>query len=167
MGDYQAASDFQPLPGEANFPPPILKEVVGGMHIAPECITLHKGQFIMAIWPNGLPRHEVTRTVRFPHGLMRFGETILEAATRLVGDQLGLNVEGVRALEIDSYVDEMKHWHIEPLLLVTTSGEPKVAAEASGVVTFQGTDLPEGSVWGRDSFQRVYSQYLSDESAAM
>src|SRR6185437_8226631 len=98
------ASEFQVLPGEANFPPAVTQELVGGVHIAPECITRAGTKFVMIEWPDGLPRHETGRTVRFPHGLMRFGETMEECAARLVTDQLGMRVDEVRVLHIDSYV---------------------------------------------------------------
>jgi 8-oxo-dGTP pyrophosphatase MutT (NUDIX family) len=158
---YEAASDFQPLEGEANFPPTITKEVVGGAHIAPECITRQGNEFVMVVWPNGLPRHETERTVRFPHGLMRFGETMDQCAERLVAAQLGIRVSSVRVLEIDSYVDDANHWHIEPLLLLEVTGEPHTPPEASHVVRFQGSELPDGAVWSEKSFKRVYAQYLA------
>src|SRR5438552_9303747 len=128
--EYQIASDFKPLPGEANFPPPIDKEVVGGVHIAPECITRQGEIFVMIVWPNGLWRHESHRTIRFPHGLMMFGETIKESAERLVKTQLGMDVESVQVVHIDSYVDEKNHWHIEPWVIVDVIGTPKLPTQA-------------------------------------
>jgi len=157
---HELASDFKPLPGEATFPPTIEQEVVGGTHIAPECV-LKKGQtFFMTVWPTGLPRHETTRTVRFPHGLIRFGETIEICAQRLVHAQIGLKVEEVRVLKIDSYLDDKNHWHIEPILLVEASGDPTPPDEAGGYVTFQGTALPQGAVWGQESFARLVNTYI-------
>lgn len=158
---YQAASDFKPLPGEANFAPPIGIEVVGGTHIAPECITHQDDHFVMTHWPNGLPRHETVESTRFPHGLIRFGESIEACATRLVESQLGMKVESVRVLEIDSYVDDMDHWHIEPLLSVVVSGDPHTPSGAGGVVRFTGTNLPPTAVWGEASFSRVYLKYFA------
>jgi ADP-ribose pyrophosphatase YjhB (NUDIX family) len=158
--DPPLASDFQPLEGEATFGPPILREVVGGTHIAPECITVNKGAFIMTEWPLGLPRHDKARTVRFPHGLIRVGETIEDCARRLVANQQGMNVDSVTVLDIDSYVDDAKHWHIEPLLWVEVSGVPKLPKEASRIVSFRGHQLPEGAVWGQDSFDKAFSRFF-------
>ncbi len=158
---FERASDFRPLPGEANFPPPLAGiEVVGGMHIAPECITAHEGKLLMAVWPNGLPRHETTRVARFPHGLMRFGETISDCATRLLGDQFGLQVDSVELLEMDSYVDDEGHWHLEPLLLLMASGEPKLRPEIERFVSFTGTQLPQDAVWSPD-WSRVWDTHLA------
>lgn len=158
---YKLASSFAPLPGEANFPPPIDREVVGGLHIAPECITQEDGSFVMVDWPRGLPRHDSGHTVRFPHGLMMFGETIEQCAQRLIKDQLGMAVDDVRVLEIDSYLDDQNHWHIEPLLLAQVSGNAVLPSEANGVVRFQGDGVPEEAVWGAASFRRVYETYLA------
>jgi len=158
--DYQLASDFKPLTGEANFPPPIDKEVVGGMHIAPECITrCGKQKFVMIEWPNGLPRHENHRTVRFPHGLMKFGETVEECIYRLVNDQLGMTVDLIQTLYIDSYVDSMNHWHIEPWILVDVSGNPRLPSEASRVIYFEGSNVPEGAFWDEQSFKAIVQKY--------
>jgi ADP-ribose pyrophosphatase YjhB (NUDIX family) len=157
---YELASDFQPLPGEANFPPPILIEVVGGAHIAPECVTIHGGRFVMTVWPEGLPRHDDNRTVRFPHGLIHFGETIEQCARRLVKDQQGFQVDTVRVLDIDSYVDEKKHWHIEPLILVTVSGEPQIPKAAEKIVYFGKDHLPDGAMWDEKSFAEMIAKHI-------
>jgi NUDIX domain len=157
---YTLASDFTPLQGEANFPPPIQQEVVGGCHIAPECITVSGGQFVMIEWPKGLPRHDSNRTVRFPHGLIKFGETIEQCAARLVSEQLGMAVDSTKALYIYSYVDEAQHWHIEPLLLVRVSGNPRLPPEASRTILVSGDTLPTGAVWGADTFKEAYHLYI-------
>jgi 8-oxo-dGTP pyrophosphatase MutT (NUDIX family) len=152
---YELASDFKPLPGEACFPPTIEMEVVGGAHIAPEIVTRHEGRFLMVEWPQGLPRHETERTTRFPHGLMRFGESLEDCAQRLVADQLGMEVSKIQLLHLDSYLDERNHWHIEPIVLAEVSGEPKLNAAAGGLQYFDGDDLPEHSVWSsRENFRR-------------
>lgn len=153
--DYELASDFKPLPGEACFPPAVEKEVVGGMHIAPEFVTRHQGSFIMVEWPSGLPRHETERTVRFPHGLMRFGESLEKCAARLVLDQLGLTVERIKLLHMDSYVDDRNHWHLEPIVLAEVSGVPRLHSAASTIHYFSDDELPSHSVWSsRENFRR-------------
>lgn len=164
--ELELASTFQPLLGEANFGPPIIREVVGGMHIAPECITVRDGKFIMTEWPDGLPRHDDKRTVRFPHGLIRFGETFEQCAERLVADQLGMNVDRVKMLYIYSYMDSSRHWHLEPLLMVWVSGEPKLPKTASKVVIFEGERLPDGAVWDPANFIEAYAKYLRPELTA-
>ncbi len=85
------ASDFQPHEGESNFGPTITREVVGGTHISPHCITVKGDEFVLVDWAEGFPRHDKpgTRAVRFPHGLMLFGESFEYRAVRLIRDQLG------------------------------------------------------------------------------
>ena len=111
-GGFTISSDFRPLPGEANFGPPLpFIEVTGGAHIAPEVIAREGEHFLMTVWPQGLDRHDAHRTVRFPHGLMMFGETLEETARRLIVAQLCAELVRCRVVHVDSYVDESGHWH--------------------------------------------------------
>lgn len=159
--DIPVSSNFTPLQGEANFAPPITRELVGGAHIAPECVTTQDGQFVMADWPDGLPRHDDGHTVRFPHGLMLYGETIEDCAKRLVSDQLGMKVDNVRVLNIYSYMDDAPHWHIEPLLHVEVSGGDDLPSGVSGLVRHSDRTLPEFAVWGDGEFEKVYDEFFS------
>lgn len=160
--ELKDASAFKPLPGEASFPPPIEREVVGGLHIAPECITREGKDFVMAVWPRGLPRHETHRTVRFPHGLMQFGEEIEDTAARLVREQLGMTVVQSRVIHIDSYLDSQNHWHLEPWVLTDVEGEPRLPAEAESVVRFRGLELPKGALWDKESFAELLTEYIGN-----
>ncbi len=161
--NLKLASNFQPLAGEANFPPPITKEVVGGAHIAPHCITVQDSRFVLVDWHRGLPRHDKPgeRAIRFPHGLMLFGESFEACAERLVGNQLGMKVESVNVVHVYSYLDEMKQWHMEPILVVHVTGQPKPPEEATAVFGPIGPTLPEGGVWkGKPPFRETYDKYL-------
>jgi len=158
--EFLLSSDFQPLDGEANFGPPILREVVGGVHIAPECITVEDGDFVMAEWPDGLPRHDAGRVVRFPHGLILYGETVEDCAARLIRDQLGMAVTKVEVLKIYSYMDDSPHWHIEPLLRVAVTGTPAPPAGVSRIIRHRERTLPEGGVWSPGEFEKVYDEFF-------
>src|ERR1039458_5567290 len=98
--ELKLASDFQPLEREANFPPTITREVVGGAHIAPHAITVEGDEYVMVDWHEGLPRHDKpgTHAVRFPHGLIHYGETFEQCAERLVRDQLGMQTDSVEVV---------------------------------------------------------------------
>jgi ADP-ribose pyrophosphatase YjhB (NUDIX family) len=163
MNKLEKASDFRPLPGEANFGPPITIEVKGGVHIAPEIVTRSGLNFYATRWPHGLPRHEdPPNTLRFPHGLLMFGETIQACATRLVKDQLGLNLISTRVLDIDSYLDEHNHWHIEPLVLAEATGNPIIPAQASEIVTFRLDTMPELTYWPANSLIEAIGDHVKD-----
>lgn len=116
----------------------------------------------MAVWTNGLPRHDTNKVARFPHGLMVFGETIEQCAQRLLLDQFGLQLVDVSVLEIGSHLDDQRHWHLEPLLLLSTSGEPKGPSGVEGFIWFDGPELPELSVWSPD-WTRVWTSYLQQK----
>ena len=161
--ELELSSGFQPLPGEANFPPPITREVKGGTHIAPQCITVEGGDYVMVDWTTGLPRHDAsgTRSVRFPHGLIHFGETFEDCARRLVSEQLGMHVENVDIIHIYSHVDETRHWHIEPLLLVAVSGTPAPPPGAAVIRNPVGPNLPSGGKWvDKAPFDFAFVNYI-------
>lgn len=161
--DLPLSSDFRPEEGEANFPPTITREVAGGAHIAPHCITVQDTDYILVDWADGLPRHDPpgTRAVRFPHGLIMFGESFEECARRLVDDQLGMTVSTMEVIHIYSSVDEASQWHIEPLLLVNVTGSPHPPVGASAIRHPVGPTLPAGGVWrGKPSFDSTYHKYI-------
>jgi hypothetical protein len=162
--DLPLASDFQPLEGEANFGPPILREVVGGAHIAPHCITIQREEFVLIDWIEGLPRHDRpgARAIRFPHGLIKFGESFEACARRLVANQMGMEVVKTRVVHVYSYLDETNHWHMEPIVITRVDGEPIPPDKAHIVRCPVGPSLPTGSAWrGKPPFEETFTQYIA------
>ncbi|MCH7535107.1 MAG: NUDIX domain-containing protein, partial [Bacteroidetes bacterium] len=130
--------------------PGLKTEIIGRMM---PLITQQGDRFYMTRWPSGLPGHDdPTNTLRFPHGLMRFGESLDDCATRLVGEQLGMKVNAVEILYWDSYVDDYDHWHIESGCLVEVEGTPKLPEKASEVVTFTIDNVPKMTFWPKSEF---------------
>ncbi len=164
--DLELASDFQPMEGEANFGPILTREVVGGAHIAPHAICFDKKrrEFVLVDWSEGLPRHDKpgTRAVRFPHGLLHFGEDFLDCSIRLVRDQLGMAVVEAQVLHVYSYVDDAKHWHMEPIILTQVEGEPETQEGAMPIYHSIGPKLPtDGKWWGKPPFEETYALHLA------
>ncbi len=157
------ASDFELLEGEANFGPTITREVVGGSHIAPHCIAVKGNDYVLIDWSQGLPRHDKpgTRAIRFPHGLMRFGESFEECATRLINDQMGMVMESMNVVHVYSTVDDANHWHMEPILITRVSGEP-TAPDSARILTHPiGSSMPEGWRWiGKPRFEEVVKKFI-------
>lgn len=146
-------SNYKATKGEANFGKPIKTQVSGGTHITFELITKKGNTFYMTRWPHGLPRHDdPPNTLRFPHGLIRFGESLMECAKRLVQDQLGMIVKDAEILYWDSYVDDKNHWHIEPACIVEVAGTPKLPDQASEIVTFDIDHAPDMTFWSKSEF---------------
>lgn len=154
-------SKYRATHNEANFGRPIVTQVSGGSHITFEFITKRGATFYMTRWPTGLPGHEDPPNVlRFPHGLIRFGESLPECAGRLVRDQLGMVVTDVRIAYWDSYVDKLNHWHIEPGVIVEVSGRPRVPKLASEIVSFDVHHLPDMTFWTRSDFLDLVRQHM-------
>ena len=119
------------------------------------------GRFFATRWPKGLPGHDdPPNTLRFPHGLIRFGESLEMCADRLVRRQLGMGVKNVDVAYWDSYVDKDGHWHIEPGCLVEVTGQHKVPRGASEIVTFTLNDVPDLTFWKGDDLREAVESRL-------
>ncbi len=154
------SSGYKAVNNEANFGKPIENEVVDGMHMAPEIISWDGKKFYAVHWFHGLPRHDKLDAIRFPHGLMIWGESMMDCAKRLVKEQLGMAVKSVKILSVESYVDNEKHWHIEPEILAEVTGEPRKPAEDSEIVIFELNDTPEMAYWKSEDFKKFLKENL-------
>jgi 8-oxo-dGTP pyrophosphatase MutT (NUDIX family) len=156
-------SNYKALHNEANFGKPIVTQVSGGTHITFEMITVSNGTFYMTRWPKGLPGHDdPPNTLRFPHGLIRFGESLDQCAKRLVKEQLGMGVKSADIAYWDAHVDKTNHWHIEPGCIVHVTGKPKLPKVASEIVTFDVSDIPKMTFWSKDDFLELVSDQLPE-----
>ena len=154
-------SNYRALHNEANFGRPIVTQVSGGAHLTFEMITVQNGRFHMTRWPKGLPGHDDPPNVlRFPHGLIRFGESLQNCARRLVKDQLGMAVKQVEVAYWDSYLDDMNHWHIEPGCIAHVVGKPIVPTGAAEIITFDLSQIPEMTFWPRKDFLELVRDQL-------
>ena len=115
---------------EANFGPPIESEVRGGAHLTFDVICRFQDQLVAFRRPNGL--HDGPKNaLYFPHGLIRFGETVDDCVQRLLDEQGGRAV----ALRTDLYTMpswvEAEHWHM--CLNVVATLEDPPAEQSDGV----------------------------------
>ena len=92
-------SKYRASKNEANFGKSIKSQISGGTHITFELITKKGNIFYMTRWPKGLPGHDdPPNTIRFPHGLIKFGESLRQCSERLVRNQLGMMVKKMEIL---------------------------------------------------------------------
>ena len=146
-------SKYRASKNEANFGKSIKSQISGGTHITFELITKKGNIFYMTRWPKGLPGHDdPPNTIRFPHGLIKFGESLRQCSERLVRNQLGMMVKKMEILYWDSYLDKKNHWHIEPGFIVEVMGTPKLAKNASEIVTFDIKHVPKMTFWSKADF---------------
>lgn len=132
--------------GEANFGAPISEEVSGGAHLTFDVI-LHTGRTIHALRrPRGL--HDGPKdALYFPHGLIRFGESVDDCAKRLAEQQAGVGVLSTRLYTMPSWVDEDQHWHICLNVLAEVERPPRAAGEVSEVVPVTADHRPDDFAW--------------------
>jgi len=112
--------------GEANFGPPLETEVAGGAHLTFDVLLRHEQTLIAFRLPDGL--HDGPKNVLyFPHGLIRFGETVDDCVQRLADEQGGgCHVTHTDLYTMPSWVED-DHWHICLNVVATVAAPPSVA----------------------------------------
>lgn len=140
MSDYK----YYYTQGEANFGHPLSEEVPGGSHLTFDVI-LHQRETLYALRrPDGL--HDGPKNaLYFPHGLIRFGESVTDCVGRLARDQAGVGISGTRLYTMPSWVDDNQHWHLCLNVLAEVVDTPRTSEEVSEVVPvgvdYQGNDF--------------------------
>lgn len=131
---------------EANFGKPLKSEVKGGTHLTLE-VVLERGRNIVALRrPHGL--HDGPKNaLYFPHGLMRFGETVEQCVERLVREQAGVGTVGAKVHSLDSWVDENQHWHLALNVVALIQEQPAPSQEVSEIIEFSRAEIPEDLAW--------------------
>ncbi len=161
--ELELASPFQPLEGEANFGPTLTREVVGGAHLAPHVIMTDGSRLAMITWEQGLPRHDQpgTKATRFPHGLMLFGESFEECAARLAKAQAGVTIDLTRVVHVYSYLDDVNHWHMEPIVVARVDQTGNLPDGVVDLEWFDGAAFPSHGVWrGKPPFSHAYDNFI-------
>jgi len=143
---------------EANFGPPIKKDIDGGTHITFE-ILLKKGNEYIALRRQSIPGHEPPPKAKnhpqgllyFCHNLIRYGESIEQCVKRIVKEQAGVNVKNLKVVDIDSSVQEKdSQWAFTPYVIAEVEEIPKPGKygnEITEVVEFDKNNVPNDFAW--------------------
>lgn len=126
---------------EANWGKVIKTHAPGGSHLTFEIVLKQRALLFALRRPEGL--HEGPKNaLYFVHGRPRFGETLMNATRRLVGEQSGFRVESTSLLGLESWVDEIVHWHLCLNVVAEVRGVPKPPKDVSEVVTLRKGRIP-------------------------
>jgi ADP-ribose pyrophosphatase YjhB (NUDIX family) len=141
--------------GEANFGLPLESEVEGGTHLT-FAVILHDARYIYALRrPDGLhdgPKNQLY----FPHGLIRFGETVDEAVRRLAKDQANVEILHAEIYNMPTWV-ENNHWHLCLNVFAHVARPPSGGEGVSEVVSVeQGESAEEFAWWSQDQFDKMF-----------
>ena len=143
---------------EANFGPPISKQIDGGMHISFE-IILKKYRKYIALRRQSIPGHESPPNIKrnangllfFCHDLIRYGEEIEQCVRRIVNEQTGVSVNNIKLVYIDSELQEKDNsWAFTPNVIVEVEEIPKkgfYGNEITEVITFTKDNVPDDFGW--------------------
>lgn len=141
---------------EANFSPPIPKQVKGGTHITFEIILKKGNKYIALRRPKGIPEHELPSHIKnypqgllyFCHNLIRYGESVEECIKRIVKDQAVVSVEKIKLLYIFSEVQEKDNqWTLNPTVIAEVEEIPKPTSKITEVVLFDKRNVPQDFAW--------------------
>lgn len=132
--------------GEANFGKPLRTEVSGGAHLTFD-VVLHQGATVYALrLPDGL--HDGPKNaLYFPHGLIRFGESVPDCVARLARDQAHVGVRAIRLYTFPSWVDDNEHWHLCLNVLADIDEPPTPSDGISEVVPVTESIIPTDFAW--------------------
>ncbi|MEQ8524683.1 hypothetical protein [Gracilimonas sp.] len=146
MSDYEYFYENK----EANFGPPLQKEVQGGAHLTFD-IILHNRRNIFGLrLPDGL--HGAKKNgLYFPHGLIRFGESAFQCANRLTKKYASIKLEGIQFQNFVSWADDNNHWHMCLNILAEVEDKPKTSDLVSEIVAFNKTNIPDEFPWWETS----------------
>lgn len=141
---------------EANFGPPIPKEVVGGTHITFEIILKKDKKFVALRRPNAIPEHELPPKAKdypngllyFCHNLIRYGESVEECVKRIVKAQAGVGIKSYDIVDIESVVQAKDNqWSFIPYVVAELETLPEINKLVTEVVTFDVNNVPDEFAW--------------------
>ena len=141
---------------EANFGPPLEKEVKGGTHITFEIILKSGEKYVALRRSNAIPGHELPPKAKdkpegllyFCHNLIRYGESIENCVKRIVRDQAGINVESFELVDLESEVQEKdSQWAITVYIIAEVDKIPEKSPEVPEIVTFDKESIPDEFGW--------------------
>src|SRR5450432_1713905 len=139
---------------EANFGPPLDLEVEGGAHLTFDVILTDRRSVYALRRPDGF--HDGPRgALYFPHGLIRFGETLDQTVQRLAADQAGVNIQQAVIYNLASWV-ENNHWHMCLNVFGVSGGDILGGNNVSEVVALsRGESAEELAWWTQDQFDAM------------
>ena len=141
---------------EANFGPPVPKQVNGGTHITFEIILKKGDKYIALRRPKGIPEHELPPHAKshlkgllyFCHNLIRYGESIEDCVKRIVKEQAGVSVKNIKILYIFSEVQEKDNqWSFNPTVIAEIKETPATNKLVTKIVEFDKNTIPEDFAW--------------------
>ena len=154
---------------EANFGPPVPKQMDGGTHITFEIILKKDNQFVALRRPNAIPEHELPAQAKnypngllyFCHNLIRYGEPIETFIKRTVKEQTGVGVKNYKILDISSEVqDKDDQWSFMPYVIAELADIPQTNQEVTEVVLFDKNSIPNDfGWWTKDELKEFFEEY--------
>ena len=141
---------------EANFGPPVPKQVGGGTHITFEILLKKGDQFIALRRPNGIPEHELPPQAKdypngllyFCHNLIRYGELVEDCIGRVVREQAGVAVKNYQIVDISSELQEKDgQWSFIPYVIAELETIPETNELVTEVVLFDENTIPDDFGW--------------------
>jgi len=141
---------------EANFGPPLQKQVSSGTHITIEIILKKRNRYIALRRPKGIPEHELPPQAKlypkgllyFCHNLVRYGESMEKCVKRIVKEQARVSVKNIKIVYIDSVIqDKDTQWAITPHVIAEIEKTPTTNKQVTEVIGFGKNNIPTDFAW--------------------
>ena len=141
---------------EANFGPPIPKQVNGGIHITCEIILKKGDKYIALRRPKGIPEHELPLQAKshpkgllyFCHNLIRYGESMEDCVKRIVKYQARVSVRNIKVVYVDSSVQSKDNqWAIILHIIAEVKETPATDGLVTEVLEFGVNNILEDFAW--------------------
>ena len=141
---------------EANFGPPVINEENGGAHVSFEILPTYRGEYLLGRRPRGVQGHVLPPSATSkPAGLLylcydliRWGESTGQCISRIVEEQLKVNVVSHRAVNFFSFIHEASNnWALTPCFVAEVAKIPALTEEVSEIKLFQKNNIPDDIAW--------------------
>ncbi len=143
---------------EANFGPPIQRQISDGTHITFEVILKKEGKYI-ALRRESIPGHESPPNIEsypkgmlfFCHNLIRYGESIEKCVKRIVKEQCNVSINKFKFVFIESFIQKKDdQWAITLYIIAETNKIPKIGNygnKITEVILFDRKNIPNDFAW--------------------
>jgi|ERR1051326_7143206 ADP-ribose pyrophosphatase YjhB (NUDIX family) len=148
---------------EANWGPVIPNEVPQGSHLTLELPLRYQNTLVALLLKEGIHGADNSKLF-FPHGLIRFGESIETALKRIVREIACVDVLSFNAVSFEAWLDDEQHYHICATLLARISQLPVKQGNIADVIAFRPGKLPDRPFawWANEDIHALFRRQWDD-----
>jgi hypothetical protein len=146
---------------EANWGPPLAREVAGGSHLALEVPLRYRDSLVALLLVRGVHGGDPTK-LYFPHDVMRVGQSVDDDVARIVEDACGAEVADLTPVGLEAWTGERRHWHVCYTTIARIRKLPKAGGNVREVVRFTRDAIPRTPFawWSKPDLRATFDAYF-------